>query len=117
VWPGFLGVATTPSSKGRLALSGVAGSDMLVATWQDNAAGSNDVKAQNINMDGTLGTPPCIGDVNGDNVVDLSDLTVQLSNFGTPSGATLANGDLNGDGDVDLDDLTVLLSAFGSTCP
>src|SRR5262249_4558555 len=96
VWsPGTLGVATTLSTKGRLSLSGVAGSDMLVATWQDNAAGTNDVKAQNINMDGTLGIPPCPGDVNGDHLVDLSDLAVLLAHFGMSSGALLGDGDLD----------------------
>ena len=59
----------------------------------------------------------CIGDLNGDGVVDLTDLSIMLSNFGTPSGATFAQGDMNGDGDVDLEDLAQLLAAFGKNCP
>ena len=58
----------------------------------------------------------CVGDLNGDNVVDLADLSVLLGHFGTASGATPADGDLDGDGDVDLTDLSVLLSRFGSAC-
>lgn len=119
VWsPGTLGVATNPSTKGRLAVSGVAGSDMLVAVWQDDAAGTTDVKGQNINMDGTLGpsTPACPADLDGSGAVDLGDLAILLSNFGT-SGASAENGDLDGDTQVTLTDLAMLLSAFGTTCP
>jgi hypothetical protein len=60
---------------------------------------------------------PCLGDIDGNGVVNLSDLTVLLSNFGTPTGAGLEDGDLQGDGDVDLSDLTLLLSVYGATCP
>lgn len=64
----------------------------------------------------TVVTPPCMGDVNGDNQINLSDLTVLLSHFGLGSGATLADGDLDGDGDVDLSDLAALLGRFGASC-
>ena len=64
----------------------------------------------------TVISPPCMGDVNGDNQVNLSDLTVLLSHFGLVSGATMADGDLDGDGDVDLGDLAALLGRFGSSC-
>lgn len=60
--------------------------------------------------------PPCVGDLNGDGVVDIADLSTLLSNFGTLSGATPEQGDLNGDGAVDLGDLTLMLSAFGTVC-
>ena len=60
---------------------------------------------------------PCVGDVDGNHVVDLTDLAVLLAHFDTPSGATLAEGDVDGDGDVDLSDLAMLLSAFDRTCP
>lgn len=58
----------------------------------------------------------CVGDLDGDNDVDLSDLAVILSNFGLPSGATPEDGDLDGDEDVDLADLAQLLSNFGTIC-
>lgn len=117
VWsPGTLGVATTESTKGRLGLTHVAGSDMLVAAWHDGGIGAIDIKAQNINIGGTLGTPPCPADLNGDGSVGLTDLAILLSHFGT-SGATGAEGDLNGDTEVNLTDLAMLLSVFGTDCP
>lgn len=57
----------------------------------------------------------CVGDLNGDGVVDLADLATLLAHFGA-GGATGADGDLDGDQDVDLADLAQLLSAFGTTC-
>lgn len=119
VWsPGTLGVCTNPTSKGRLGVAGVVSGDMLVAVWQDGAAGTADVKAQNINFDGTLGqsTPPCPADLDGSGAIDLADLATLLSNFGN-SGATAAQGDLDGDSQVTLTDLAMLLSAFGADCP
>lgn len=63
------------------------------------------------------GSPPtCVGDLNGDNAVDLVDLTSLLANFGVTGGATPAQGDLDGDGDVDLVDLSAMLARFGSIC-
>ena len=57
----------------------------------------------------------CLGDVDGDGVVDLTDLAVLLSNF-DQSGAGVP-GDLDGSGTVDLTDLALLLSAFDTVCP
>lgn len=59
----------------------------------------------------------CVGDVNGDHVVDLTDLSLQLSHYAVASGATWADGDFTHDGVVDIDDLSILLSQFGSACP
>ncbi len=59
--------------------------------------------------------PPCLGDTNGDLVVDLVDLGNLLSHYGATS-ATLEQGDLDGDGDVDLGDLSQLLTVFGAIC-
>ncbi|MFN0137973.1 MAG: hypothetical protein ACKVS9_17865 [Phycisphaerae bacterium] len=117
VWsPTTLGVATTESTKGRLAMSKIAGSDALIATWQDNAAGTVDVKAQRINADGSLGTPPCPADLNNDGSVGLTDLSILLAHFGE-TGVTPDEGDLNGDTNVTLTDLSILLSVFGTDCP
>jgi len=63
------------------------------------------------------GAPPCVGDLDGDNVIGLGDLAIQLANFGTTSGAEYEDGDLDGDGDVDLADLAVLLAVYGTPCP
>ncbi len=59
---------------------------------------------------------PCIGDLNGDQVIDLGDLSMLLVNFGMLEGATYYDGDLDGDGDVDLLDLSALLIVFGTSC-
>lgn len=56
-------------------------------------------------------TISCVGDLNGDLVVDFGDLNILLGNF-SGSGA----GDLNGDGDVDFDDLNSLLGLYGQPC-
>ena len=62
----------------------------------------------------------CLGDTDGNDVVDLIDLSYVLANFGTTSGAHRWDGDvephLEGDGDVDLTDLTVVLARFGEFC-
>jgi len=60
--------------------------------------------------------PECIGDFNGDSVVDLSDLAHLLGYYGTTSGASYEQGDLNGDGAVDLSDLAALLGYYGTVC-
>jgi len=56
--------------------------------------------------------PECIGDLDGDRVVDGADLNLLLAAWGEPSGP----GDLDGDGMVTGGDLTVLLGAWGG-CP
>jgi hypothetical protein len=61
--------------------------------------------------------PPCPGDINGDDEVDLTDLATLLAHFGAADGATPADGDLDADGDIDLDDLASLLASFGVVCP
>lgn len=60
--------------------------------------------------------PPCLGDLNGDSMIDLGDLSILLTNFGTSSGASPEDGDLNGDEAVDLTDLSMLLVLFGLPC-
>ncbi len=60
--------------------------------------------------------PPCFGDLDGDDDVDLADLAILLANYGTPSGAEYEDGDLDADGDVDLSDLAALLAVYGTTC-
>lgn len=64
----------------------------------------------------TVVAPPCLGDLNGDQAVNLTDLATLLANFGVGSGATPAMGDIDGDGDIDLTDLATLLARFGTSC-
>ncbi|MFQ5805465.1 MAG: agmatine deiminase family protein [Phycisphaerae bacterium] len=61
--------------------------------------------------------PPCFGDLDGDDDVDLSDLSQLLAHYGMTSGAQYEDGDLDADGDVDLADLAELLAVYGATCP
>ncbi len=55
-----------------------------------------------------------LGDVNGDEVVNLNDFGALKANFGQ-KGATLVQGDLDGDADVDLADFGLLKENFGRT--
>ena len=59
---------------------------------------------------------PCLGDLNGDRMVNLPDLAHLLGHYGIP-GANPEDGDLDGDGDVDLADLACLLGRYGALCP
>lgn len=60
---------------------------------------------------------PCLGDLNGDGLVDLADLSTLLVSLGTAMDARPDQGDLDLDGDVDLSDLSNLLAVFGAACP
>ncbi|MFQ5805662.1 MAG: hypothetical protein ACE5I3_04345 [Phycisphaerae bacterium] len=80
---------------------------------EDLASGTSD----DSNGNGIPDECDCLGDLNGDWMVDLTDLATLLSNYGTTSGASYEDGDIDGDGDVDLADLAALLSNYGMTCP
>lgn len=51
---------------------------------------------------------PCLGDINGDEIVDAADLGLLIISWGGPGA-----GDLNEDGNVDAADLGLLISAWG----
>ncbi len=53
----------------------------------------------------------CVGDLNGDGVIDFDDLVTLLAAYGAS-----AAGDVDGDGDTDFNDLVALLGAYGSSC-
>ena len=57
---------------------------------------------------------PCLGDTNGDGIVDFADLNTVLAQFGQ-SGARLT-GDVNDDGVVNFADLNIVLANFGIVC-
>gem|GEM_PF-3704811 len=61
----------------------------------------------------TLPGVMCLGDLNGDNVIDSVDLGILIGEFGTAG--VLA--DLNNDNTVDSADLGILIGVFGTTCP
>jgi len=54
--------------------------------------------------------PMCVGDLNGDGVVDAADEAILMFNMGH----ACSPADLDGDGTVDNDDLTILQANFGA---
>ena len=60
----------------------------------------------------TLATPPCVGDLNHNGIVNSADLGFLIAGWG--EGAH--DADLNSDGVVDSEDLGIMLSNWGS-CP
>lgn len=130
VWtPGIVSVTTTGTSKGRLNGFGVLGANRVVCGWNDGTSGANDVMAANINFDGTIGSPACPADLDGngdindggnpDGGVDINDLLYFLAGFenGSPL-VDLDNGSGTGtqDGGVDISDLLFFLSHFEAGC-
>lgn len=85
----------------------------VVARDLQNNIGT-DISDADFGIDGTP-PPPCMGDTNGDLVVDAADLSVLLGNFGQPA-AGPAFGDVNNDGFCDGADLSVVLGVFGTSC-
>ncbi len=56
----------------------------------------------------------CLGDTNGDNVVNFTDLNTVLAAFGQTGAGN--PGDVDGNGTVDFSDLNTVLSNFGLDC-
>lgn len=56
---------------------------------------------------------PCVGDLNGDRIVNAADLSILLGFWG-PTGPTLPAADITQDGVVDAADLALLLGAWGA---
>lgn len=69
--------------------------------------------------DWAIGFVLCVGDLDGDNDVDLADLALLLSSYGLCDGdpGYLPAADLEPDGCVNLADLALLLSNYGAPCP
>lgn len=72
--------------------------------------------------DGTAdqcGSEPCVGDVDGDDDVDLTDLSVVLGAYGSCNGQPAYNAaaDFDETGCIDLADLAIGLNGFGAPCP
>jgi hypothetical protein len=59
---------------------------------------------------------PCLGDANGDLVVDFDDITETLAFWNQAAPEPFQGGDSNGDGFVDFDDITETLANWGATC-
>lgn len=117
VWtPGVaLVMSEATGTKGRL-LATVDGAGNVRAVWEDNRNGNNDVYAQLVLADGTLGTNfTCPEDTDQDGVVGFSDFSAVLSTFGQ-SGIYFP-GDVNNDGVVNFTDFSAVLAQYGEECP
>lgn len=79
-----------------------------------DAAGNNSVYSISVTVSNNVTTPPPtkppkLGDLNGDNKVNIFDLSILLSRWGTKN----KSADLNDSGRVDIFDLSILLSHWG----
>lgn len=64
----------------------------------------------------SLGRRDCVGDVNGDDAVDVDDLNMILSNWRMTVGVCSSLDAANGDGVVDVDDLNAVLGNWQGSC-
>lgn len=102
-------VASTLSSKDDPVIAAGAEGSMLMC-WSDERNDANDVYAQRVNADGSLGVIEAPdADLNQDGVVDGADLTQVLGAWGPCGGCP---EDLNGDGLVDGAEITIILGAW-----
>ena len=58
--------------------------------------------------------PTCLGDLNGDGLLNVPDMLTLLADFGCEF---TCESDLDGDGSVTVSDILELLTLFGETCP
>jgi hypothetical protein len=120
-WSGFVTFSSIVTGKSRLDTTvlgegTMSGPGTIYAVWQDgrdSASAEEELYAQNIRIDGTLGTADIPGDLNHDGEVNGADLAILLSGWGPcrPKGKCIA--DLNGDGVVNGADLSILLGNWG----
>ncbi|USN98274.1 MAG: hypothetical protein H6810_08805 [Phycisphaeraceae bacterium] len=105
-------LATTASQKFRLNFSRTPDGGYLVA-WDDDRNGNQDIYAQKVNADGSLGGSGCLADLTGDGILDLADVQLFISSF--IAGNLLA--DVTGDGILDLADVQLFVASFVAGCP
>lgn len=60
--------------------------------------------------------PGCLGDFNGDHVIDLSDVATVLSHYGIHGAVRYKDGDADTNGSIDLSDLATVLANYGLGC-
>ena len=109
---GPITVSGVLSAKGRLNLHRWTDGRML-ASWSDRRNGPEDVYAQAINPDGTLGAGGCAADLTGDGQLNFFDLAAYLDlyNAGDPA------ADLTGDGNLNFFDVAAYLDLYNAGCP
>lgn len=101
--PAVIEVTSNTSTKGRLDIASVPG-DCTYLTWHDARADSNNIVAQAVKPDGTLGAcpgPACPADYNQDGGVDGQDIEAFYVDFEDG----LLGADVNQDGGVDGSDV------------
>ncbi|MCX5688796.1 MAG: hypothetical protein NTV94_03225 [Planctomycetota bacterium] len=109
VWAGALNVGSGVTTKGRLGLVKAVGSDMMIAGWSDDGSGTTDIKAQNINMNGTFGPAAgCYADFNNDGGIDGGDIEAFFAAWEAGAGTA----DVNADGGVDGADIETFFAAW-----
>lgn len=100
--------SNAPSDKLRLSMSlGATGAALMA--WVDDRNGDNDIYAQNVNADGSLGAAACPADLDGDGAVGSADLAILLGSWGAADNAA----DLDDSGTVGSGDLAILLGSWG----
>lgn len=107
-------VSTAASAKGRLNLHRWSDGRML-ATWSDDRNGSEDIYAQIVNADGSLGGPAgCAADITGDGNLNFFDLAAYLDlyNAGNPAADIAAPF-----GVINFFDLAAYLDLYNAGCP
>lgn len=107
-WTSGAVIAAPASDKAKMVSARQANASLFI--WGEGSFGVQDVAAQRVSDDGTIGGDPTVpGDINGDGSVDGLDLTAVLAAWATNDAAA----DINGDGTVDGLDLTIVLAAWG----
>mgnify|MGYP001993993617 FL=1 len=83
--------------------------------WQDDRNGSNDIYAQRVNSDGSLGTAMlCVGDIDGDGFVGVTDLLMVIDMWGNCPVKGSCDADLDGDNFVGVGDLLTIIDLWGA---
>lgn len=116
LWPGQpVAVCSVTSSKARISAARGADGASLIA-WSDNRADSNNVYAQRVNTDGTLGNGPveeCAADFDGNGEVQVPDIFAFLSAWFAGD----ASADLDGTPGIGVPDIFAFLSLWFAGCP
>lgn len=58
----------------------------------------------------------CLGDVNGDNVINGADISILLREWGRDCARETCQGDINGDGRINVLDLSIQIARWGKQC-
>ena len=88
----------------------ISGDDALIGAWGDDDNGSSSGSAYVYKIQPG---PVCLGDTNGDLIVNLVDFTQLMVDYGTTGDS---RADFNGDNIVDLADFSILLVNYGNSC-